>query len=304
MTDDSYCKASQDGLIVDTWQISIDGRQLAGYRSEPSPAASVQLCWLHGNGFNSRAYTPVLQQLAQRYAIHTTDLPGHGMSQRAELRWPDWRGMADTVERLMVQHFVSQPERSRIGIGHSLGGVVTLLQAHQYPERFERLILLDPVLFPLGIKLAQATMQRLGLWPLMPLPRAARRRRSRWSSVTEMEQHLAQKNFYRRWHPQALSGFVRDGHQSQEHGVELSCPPEWEARIFASYPRRLFQALRQVSVPVDLICAHHSFPFIIRSARRAAQLNPNIRVNLWGKGHCFPMEQPEQTAQLIEQLLG
>ncbi|WP_421869981.1 alpha/beta hydrolase [Motiliproteus sp.] len=301
--------------LFEPWQQDLNGRLLSGYRSRHRDSARTEICWLHGNGFNSLAYTPILSSLLQAQdsipgglSIYTTDLPGHGRSQTTGKPWPVWREMARCAEKGMLQQLVQEPGLQRIGIGHSLGGVVSLLQAHQYPERFDRLLLLDPVLFTPGIVAAQQVLKALGLWRWMPMPKVTRRRESGWQSVSLMHQQLAQKGFYRSWDPQALAGFVAGGHQVVAQGaaqrVELSCPPEWEARIFSSVPQRLTQAIREVRIPVHVLCARNSFPFILKGTRRAAQINPHITYQIWGEGHCFPMEQPHQTAALIKEWLA
>ncbi|WP_165840101.1 alpha/beta fold hydrolase [Motiliproteus coralliicola] len=297
------------------WSVPVNGRRLGGYRSLSEGEYRRQICWLHGNGFNSLAYAPILAALSDPdystqtgLGLYTTDLPGHGHSQTTGKPWPVWRELASYVEQGMVQQLPANSDVERIGIGHSLGGVVSLLQAHQYPDRFDRLLLLDPVLFTPGIVAAQQVLKALGLWRWMPMPKVTRRRDSRWQSVSLMHQQLAQKGFYRSWDPQALAGFVAGGHQVVAQGaaqrVELSCPPEWEARIFSSVPQRLTQAIREVRIPVHVLCARNSFPFILKGTRRAAQINPHISYQVWGEGHCFPMEQPHQTAALIKEWLA
>lgn len=286
------------------WQAD---RALGGYHSKTSDPHALQICWLHGNGFNSLAYAPILRELATAsatgpgYALFATDLPGHGRSHLPQRNWPHWRSMAKAVDQAMAQQFAEQPLRRRVGVGHSLGGIVTLLQAHQNPQRFEKIMLLDPMLLPPSLILAQRSLQTFKLWPWAPLPKAARRRRSHWDSSVSMHQQLGVKRFYQRWHPEAFSGFVAGGHRAAAQGVELSCAPEWEARIFASYPTRLVEALKEVQIPVHIICARDSFSFLLKGAKRAAALNPNISYQQWGGGHCFPMEQALETAALVRQ---
>ncbi len=222
--------------------------------------------------------------------------------------------MANAVEQAMRQQLpgcTAKPCR-QLGVGHSLGAVLTLLQAHQNPQRFTKILLLDPVMFSRAMMVGQQALKTAGLWPRAPLPKLALRRRNRWDSTTAMQQQLASKGFYRRWHPQALAGFVEGGHRwlgdgseaVADRAVALSCEPEWEARIFASYPKLLNQAVKQIQIPVQIICAEHSMPFVLKGAKRAAALNPNISYRIWGQGHCFPMEQPEQTAELIRQWIA
>ncbi|MEH6470010.1 MAG: alpha/beta fold hydrolase, partial [Halopseudomonas sp.] len=230
------------------WSQTLGGRTIAGYHSKAPEPNQWQICWLHGNGFNSLAYAPILRALTKSaqdgpgYSVFTTDIPGHGLSHPPERSWPSWRSMAKHVDQAMEQQFAGSPACKRVGIGHSLGSVLTLLQAHQNPHRFEKILLLDPMLFPPSIIALQQTIKTLKLWPWAPLPKSARQRQHRWESTESMQQQLASKGFYRGWHPDALKGYVGGGHRTTDQGVELSCAPEWEAKIFASYPSRLVQA--------------------------------------------------------------
>jgi len=294
------------GQAFGIWSQALDGKALGGYQSVDVDPQQLQICWLHGNGLNSLAYAPVLKALAMPepvgtdgYSIFCTDLPGHGLSHQPQRHWPHWRSMANAVDQAMSLQLAQHPARRRVGVGHSLGGIITLLQAHQNPERFEKILLLDPVLLSPSIIFAQKSLQTLRLWPWAPLPKAVRRRRHQWDSRASMQQNLGHKRFYSRWHPDALTGFVEGGHRVTDRGVDLSCAPDWEAKIFASYPTRLVEALQAVSIPVHIVCAADSFSFLLKGAKRAAARNPNISYQQWGQGHCFPMEQALETASLV-----
>src|SRR5690554_7466205 len=84
-----------------------------------------------------------------------------------------------------------------------------------------------------------------------------------------MRAELSQKGLYKHWVPEALEAFIEYGTKPVSNGIELSCDPAWEASIFGSYPRGLWEAVRKVSVPVEIMVASDSYSFIARSARRA-----------------------------------
>ena len=65
-----------------------------------------------------------------------TDLPGHGASEGPDVNaQPDWNDMADRV----ANSIAARIDRPVTGIGHSMGGVVTLLAAARYPDLFSEL---------------------------------------------------------------------------------------------------------------------------------------------------------------------
>ncbi|WP_430462606.1 alpha/beta fold hydrolase [Thalassolituus sp. LLYu03] len=231
-----------------------------------------------------------------------TDVPGHGLSPQPHHDMPDWVAMARRVGDALAENAGGKPV---VGIGHSMGGVLTMLLASERPELFSRIILLDPVLFSPEVLLFQRLARKSGLWKRSALVKAVAARRRNWPDASQMKDELAKKSLYRRWQPQALEHFVEGGSRgATEGGVELSCNPHWEASIFGSYPRGLWKAVHSIRVPVDILVATESYGFIARAARKAQKGNANVRWQTVEGGHCFPMEQPELCADLINALLN
>ena len=147
-------------------------------------------------------------------------------------------------------------------------------------------------------------MRKTGLWQRTSLVRSVSRRRAEWPNVDALRTDLSTKSLYRNWTPGALEAFSRYGAETTDSGaVTLACDPRWEASIFGSYPRGLWQAVRTVSIPVDIIVATRSYPFIRPAVRRAVARNKQIVQHIFDGGHCFPMELPEAAAVQINDIL-
>ncbi|WP_419810516.1 alpha/beta fold hydrolase [Bacterioplanoides sp.] len=260
--------------------------------------------FLHGNGFSALTLSGVAAGFPTTHSLILTDVPGHGGSDQPKHRMPDWQGMAASVTASLKQQLQAQNQSAAIGVGHSLGGVITLLAAARSPELFQRIILLDPVLFSPEIILAQQVMRATGVWKRSALVRSVSRRRNRWPDAEAMLAELSQKSLYKDWHPEVLQAFVDSASKDVDGERQLCCDPRWEGAIFGSYPRGLWHAVRSVKVPVDILVAENSYGFIAKSARRAARVNRHIQWHSFGRTHCFPMEQPQQTAEKIQQLLA
>ena len=268
--------------------------------------------FLHGNGFSALTLSGVAAGLPDSWPLILTNVPGHGGSDQPKQRMPDWQGMAASVAAALRQNLTqlcgkatqAHGDGAVIGVGHSLGGVVTLLAAARYPELFKRIILLDPVLFSPEIILGQQVMRATGVWKRSALVRSVSRRRNSWADTDEMFADLSQKSLYKNWQPEVLSAFVETASKDVNGQRQLCCDPSWEGGIFGSYPRGLWHAVRSVKVPVDILVAEDSYGFIAKSARRAAKVNPAIRWQLFPGTHCFPMEKPQSTTEKILELLG
>ena len=263
------------------------------------------LHFLHGTGFSALTFATLASHLPKDWSLWLTDVPGHGHSQQPRHRMPNWQEMADMVAAALYQQANVQRDGPIVGIGHSMGGVLTLLAAARYPDLFSRIVLLDPVLFKPEIIVAQHLMRVSGAWKHSSLVRSVSKRRAVWSDKEAMFNYLSEKPFYRPWHPQVLTDFVNSATKmNEEQEVQLACDPRWEGSIFGSYPKGLWRSVRKVNAPVDILVATKSYGFIPGAVKKASKINPLIKWQAFGDTHCFPMEQPEETALLLTKLLG
>lgn len=272
--------------------------QIKGYLrpSETAAEPKQQLCFLHGTGFCGLTLAAMASLLPESWQLMFLDTPGHGGSTRPGKGMPDWQEMAQILGKSMHQQSRGEPV---VGVGHSMGGILLLLAAVQQPALFSRIVLLDPVLFSRKIICWQRVMRTTGLWKFSKLVKTVSKRRCNWPDAQTMRDDLSRKSLYQQWHPQALQDFIKGGTHAVPGGLQLNCNPGWESAIFGSFPRGLWKAVERTSIPVDIIIARKSYNFISGSARRAAQLNVNISCHDFGHSHCFPMEQPEETAALL-----
>lgn len=89
------------------------------------------LVMLHGWGFSSEIWAPVLPALAKKYQVITIDLPGHGKSPFL----PQFHDFHEVVKSL-IHHTPSQA----IWLGWSLGGLLALGVAQHAPDHVKQLL--------------------------------------------------------------------------------------------------------------------------------------------------------------------
>jgi pimeloyl-ACP methyl ester carboxylesterase len=145
---------------------TIHGYRRAYIKSGNGPA----LLLIHGIGDSSDTWRPVAELLAQRNTVIAPDLLGHGRSEKPRADYTVGgfaNGMRDLLSILDVDRVTV--------VGHSLGGGVAAQFAYQYPERCERLVLVNsggigrtvsPLLRMAAVPGAEALMPLLGLPPV------------------------------------------------------------------------------------------------------------------------------------------
>jgi len=296
----SIISASPDTLVLENaqqWQQQSKSKMtINGYcRAGAKNAKRIHL--LHGTGFSAMTLAAMASQLPSDWSIWLTDVPGHGGSTQPTTKMPDWQKMANTVADAIYQQANVKEDGPLIGIGHSMGAVLTLFASLKYPDLFSEIILLDPVLFQTEMIIAQQLMRATGTWRQRALVKSVANRTPTWPNLAAMNNSIASKSFYKAWHPQVISDYCQfSAALNSDDSVQLCCQPSFEASIFGSYPKGLWNAIRHIGVPVDILIANKSYFFIPQAVKRAAKINKHIQWQTFGQHHCFPMEEPTETA--------
>ena len=115
-------------------EIELHGHRVA-YRSAGSGPAIVLV---HGITSTSATWERVMPYLATQFTVIAPDLIGHGESAKPRGDY-SLGAYASGVRDLMV----TLGHESATFVGHSLGGGVAMQLAYQFPERCERLVLVD-----------------------------------------------------------------------------------------------------------------------------------------------------------------
>ena len=114
------------------------GGRIAVYRAGPKDAKEAVVL-IHGLGkAAARDWEHVIPALAHRYAVYAVDLPGFGYSDKGNHHYsPD--NMARAVDAALSPR-IGRPFTL---IGHSMGGAVAIAYAATFPQRVDRLVLVD-----------------------------------------------------------------------------------------------------------------------------------------------------------------
>ncbi len=284
------------------WTCSVDRRIALRGWEDPNPSKPL-VHFLHGNGFSGLSYAPFLSELHPGYALFIQDLLGHGDSDAGE-SFPGWGGMADHALGVLACRASEWEGRELLGVGHSLGAVISILIAARRPDLFDRLVLMDPVLFSPGMLLGSRVAGALGLLRFHPLARRTRARKATFETRAQARASLEGRGVFKGWTEESLESYLAHGLKEEGDGVALKCPTWLEAEIFASVPQGLWRALRDLRCPTHIIVGEATHSFIRASVRRAARINPVITFEETPGGHCFMQERPEKAAAMVSGFLS
>jgi pimeloyl-ACP methyl ester carboxylesterase len=280
-----------------------EGFTLRGWHTPPS--GKPLLHFLHGNGFCGRVYEPLLTCLSADFDLWISDVQGHGDSDHGG-RFVGWNRSADLAVKALRSQGTAFAGVRHVAAGHSFGGVLTALMAGEHRGLFERVVLLDPVLFSPTMLLGMSLGELTGVIHHTPLARQARARRDHWLSRDEARAALTGRGTYKGWTDAAMQAFVAHALTDADagEGVRLKCHPSREAEIFSSGPDRLWSVLGRVRTPVLLLHAQQTFPFVAESAKRWRQLNDAVETREVPGGHCFMQEDPAQAAEAVRRFMS
>lgn len=259
----------------------------------------VPLHFLHANGYPPDCYTPLFENLKPNFHVFGMKLrPLWDGAKMDGLN--DWHPYSEDMLR-----FLSNVEADPvIGVGHSIGGIVTLRAAMRDPSKFRALILLDPVLFMPSFLVMWNITRALGLgYHVHPLIQTALKRRRRFDNLETVFRGYRTRKVFRYMSDEQLWAYIRGITKPAENGFELVYTPEWEAHIYLTGLRDLdiWRGLRTFQVPTLIIRGAETDTFMENIGRRVQRLNPSIQVKTLERStHILPLERPQEVSELID----
>lgn len=255
------------------------------------------LHFAHANAYPPGVYRQFLTELSAGYHVLAMDQrplwPGE---QPEDLH--SWHPLADDL----VDFLEARGAGEIIGVGHSLGAVITMVAAIRRPVLFRRLVLVDPVfLAPQILAMAAAYPEQAFETPLVQI---ARKRRYQWPSGEAAFAHLRKKEVFRRFSDAALRDYVEHGLVENEHGVHLRFSREWEARFYGMPPLDVWDLVPQIRHPTLAVRAEDSNTLSREAWRLWQELQPEAQfVEIADAGHLVPMERPAELATVVARFL-
>lgn len=267
---------------------------------ENNMSARPLIHFAHATGMPSPIYQPLFDALADQYDV--IKVANLGVDQRYPIdnHW-------NSLKYQVIDSIVTQSQgRKVIGVGHSLGSVLTLLASYERPELFERIILLDPplILGKASLQLHYAKYFDRALLDKITPAHLSIKRRNHWDSREQAGELLRPKGFYKDFDERCFALYLQYALRDDtvNGGVTLTIPREAEVAIFRTNPSYWWLKQPKPKVPVNMIMGHDS-PFYKRGFSDIAQRDFHIPYQVTQGGHMFPLESPDVVAGLIKDIL-
>jgi pimeloyl-ACP methyl ester carboxylesterase len=267
------------------------------------------LHFLHANGYPPECYRPLLELLRSQYHVF-------GMLLRP--LWPEvspadirnWKPFSDDLLHFLAStsHSASSPTAPVIGVGHSIGAIVTLRAALRDPGRFRALILIDPVLFVPSFLVRWNIIRMLGLGNrLHPLIAGARKRRRTVDDLDMVFRGYRNRSVFRYMSDENLRIYIEGITRRTDQGYELVYPPEWEERIYLTGLQDfdIWRELPGLQVPALFLRGAETDTFLENAAELVRRRQPRARVEVIDTStHILPLERPEQVFERMQAFLN
>ncbi len=225
---------------------TVRGIELASFEWGPRDAQTVLM--VHATGFHARCWDATVGALGEGYRVIAVDQRGHGRSDKTgPFNWQEFG--ADMTE------FVDAFDlRDAIGVGHSMGGHTVVQAAARRPKRFERLVLVDPVIMEPGAYDGWADDRPFSNAQEHPVAR----RRADFDSWEDMFERFRDRHPFKLWRVDVLQDYCRHGILPKPNGggYTLACPPVVESSIYmGSGGTDIYDSVRTLPHPVLVVRA-------------------------------------------------
>jgi pimeloyl-ACP methyl ester carboxylesterase len=260
------------------------------------------LHFLHANGYPPECYKPFLELLGNQYHVF-------GMLLRP--LWPDanpndiqdWHLFSDDLLRFIESSQLAPV----IGVGHSIGAIVTLRAALRDPGKFRALILLEPVLFVPSRLIWWNFYRAIGLGnQVHPKIAGALKRRRTFDNLDLVFRGYRGREVFRHMSDENLRIYIEGITRKRDNGYELVFSPEWESRIYFTGLRDfdIWHDLPKLEVPTLFIRGAETDTFLENAATFVKRKQPKAGMETLDKStHLLPLERPQEVFDMMQSFL-
>lgn len=250
------------------------------------------------NGFPPATYVPFVEPLTAQYRVITVLPRALWYGTEPPQRRVNWR---DGLARDLLDGLRAHNLREVIGVGHSFGGVATLLAAAEDRSVFRAVALLDPTLFPPPMMWIARLMRLFGRESIGGLAERTEKRRDHFEDTEAAYQYFKGKRLFADWPDATVRRYAESMIPAADGGVALRWPRDWEAYGYRTLYTGTWRHVNRLRpLPVLTIRGTESNTFFPTAASKLRRMLPDMTYHeLEGHGHLFPHSAPDETRALL-----
>ena len=245
------------------------------------------LLMVHATGLCGNVWNPYARVLSKHFHVICLNQRGHGYTEQPTGDY-DFELVGQDVAAFILELDLTDIH----GIGHSSGGLVTLMASHMLPGRYSKIALTETTLRNRSSMITPEQLEtRLD---------RTRSKRMVWDSREAIYEAYRNRNAFKNWSEESFQGYLDGGTKTLQDGkVELLCPPEVEAHYDQTrYGMEVDKYFTELKGSYLLLLGEYEGgqvaddPAILRWIDMAEK----ARVKAMGIGsHFLPLEYPKET---------
>lgn len=256
------------------------------------------LVFSHGNSFPASTYGVMTVSLKKRgFSVKTIEKLGHDPKYPVTNNWPHMvQQLAD-----FVQHESDKAGEAAYLVGHSLGGLLSLMCAAKYPALACGVVLLDAPVIGGWRATTLGAIKTTKLVGRLSPGAVSQHRKQAWPDIDTAYKHFKSKRIFAAWDDAVLHDYVNHGTVEHEGQRRLAFDRHIETHIYNTLPDSLEGLLKRhpLQCPAAFVGGVQSQEMKTVGSALTEKVTQGRMAWMQGS-HLFPMEKPLAAAAAIE----
>jgi pimeloyl-ACP methyl ester carboxylesterase len=252
--------------------------------------------FIHANSYPAGTYRVFFEELKKNYDVQALEMHAHNPEYPVTNGWA-----ALTCE--LIDELTARYDAPVILVGHSMGGMLSLMAAKARPDLVRCVVMLDSPVVAGWRALLLRIAKRTGIDKKFSPARASEKRRNLWPDAEAAYRHYASKPMFAAWPPEVLRDYLEHGLMAHPEGVTLRYTREMETAVYRSLPHHIGKLARHgFPVPTGFIGGIDSVECRQAGLAATRRLVGRHFAQVPG-GHLFPMESPAVAANAVHRMI-